>query len=88
MKKTIPNKFIQRTIVAVLFGIGFYGLLMVCDEDPLYQKTEQQWFMEKIIGFAIIVACVLVGKYLYRKGYLSVMETKTRIESWSERDTE
>lgn len=71
-----PGKFIQWAIVSAIFAVGFYGFLMVCDEDPFYQMTEGQFLFEKILGLAIIAACVLFGKFLYRKGILPIMNIK------------
>lgn len=71
-----PGKLIQWAIVSAIFAVGFYGFLMVCDEDPFYQMTEGQFLFEKILGLAIIAACVLFGKYLYRKGILPIMDIK------------
>lgn len=71
-----PHKAIQWAIVTALFSVGFYGFLMICDEDPFYQMTELEFFSEKAIGCGIVAAAVLFGRYLYRKGLLPVMDVK------------
>lgn len=73
-----PGKFIQWAIVSAIFAVGFYGFLMVCDEDLFCQMTDRQFLFEKIMGLAIIAACVLFGKYLYRKGILPIMDFKNK----------
>lgn len=72
----MKHKAIQWVIAIALFSVGFYGFLMLCDEDPSYQMTELEFFVEKAIGCGIIAAAGLFGRYLYHKGHIPVMHVK------------
>ena len=70
-----PHKLVQRGIITVLFGIGFFAFLLLAgDENPDSPMPMADWFAIKIAAGAALYACVLVGKHLYRLGILPIMD--------------
>lgn len=76
MKRTAPlSKSLQYTIVYSLFLIGFLAFCYLgANEAPNEPPMPLlQWLLIKTVTLGIIAACVLIGIYLYRKGFLTVM---------------
>lgn len=79
MKKiTTLNKPLQYTIIYSLFFIGFMAVCFLgADEAPDQPPMPlAQWLWIKGVTIAIIAACALIGRYLYRKGLLTIMNDK------------
>lgn len=51
--------------------IGIIAFCVLCCEDaPGYHMSDSLFFGSKLIAIVIIGGCILLGRYLYRKGML------------------
>lgn len=61
------KKVRQYSLLYILFGIGFFALMIVAgDDDPLNPL--------RLVAMGVLVACVFTGKYLNKLGLFSEID--------------
>lgn len=69
--KITRTSVIQHAILYALFSVGFFAFIFLAgDDDPMNPLPLSEWFAIKLCAAAVIGLCVLLGKYLSRKGLL------------------
>lgn len=73
MNKT-PKKYIPIIAIPTLFIVGAFavGLVLSDDKDPYNPMPLGQWFLIKIVGVILLLACYITAKYLQYKGYINL----------------
>lgn len=73
MKKA-QNKYIEALALLTLFLVGAFAVAMILsdDKDPYNPMPLGQWFLIKIVGAILLLACYITAKYLQYKGYINL----------------
>ena len=68
------KKYIKAIALPTLFLVGTFAitLLLTDDKDPYNPMPLGQWFLIKIVGVVLLLACYITVKYLQYKGYINL----------------
>lgn len=68
------KKYIKAIALPTLFLVGTFAitLLLTDDKDPYNPMPLGQWFLIKIVGVILLLACYITAKYLQYKGYINL----------------
>jgi len=67
----IIKKYIRTTALPTLFLIGLLAFCVLAgDENPNAPLPLGKWLFIKLTSLVVLIACVLTGKHLYKKGYI------------------
>lgn len=74
--KRNAKKIKQWVVLTVLFMFGFASFLVLLSEDAATEAPTPtgKFIAVKVGALAVLCLCVLVGKYLNRKGLLPEVE--------------
>lgn len=84
LKQLLPQGTLKQwACMTTLFLVGFTGFVMMAGEDDINNPMPLlKWFVIKVIGLALFIACFKIGKVLDKKGLLP--EYKDDKEDWYE----
>lgn len=65
------DNILKQAALFVVFGIGFFGLLILAgDDDPYNPMPLGRWFLLKAFGAALMYVACRIGKLLYHHNLL------------------
>lgn len=65
------KKVIQWSVFSTLSCVGFLSLMVMAgDDDPQNPLPFGRWLTIKLCALAVFYLCIILGKYLNRKGLI------------------